>query len=361
MSKVRLRDVAAAAGVSQGTASNAFNRPHLVKPALLDQVREAALRLGYAGPAPAGRALRSGKSHAIALVVEESLEYVLSDRYTQRLLAGIAHVCDAEGSGLALVSLTSGRRVGWSIDTAIADGFILHCFAVDSPLIGLAQRRGLPFTAIDAGPVADGASVDIDNVAAARTAAEHLIGIGHRHLAVLSLDMADDGQVGLADIERQSRVRFASTGARLEGYRAACTAAGIAWSEVPVYETLNEPAATRDAVAALLQRQPRPTALLAMSDTIALAACAALADLGVAVPGDISVVGIDDIAEAALARPALTTIHQPIKEKGRIAALMLFGRLERSAVVLPAPLVIRDSTAPPPGADNRSRMETPRP
>lgn len=340
----RLRDVAALAGVSQGTASNAFNRPELVKPELR--------RLGYQGPAPAGRALRSGKAHLLALVTEETLDYVMGDHYAQRLLRGIAVVCDRVGSGIAVVSLASGRASGWSIETAIADGFILHCMAINSPLTARARRRGLPFVAVDTGPLEAVATVNIDDRQAAETAARHLLEQGHRRLGVLSLDLAGDGRTGPVDASREAGLQHATTAARLAGYRAACAAFGIDAGDLPVFEAANERAATVAAVEALfgddnVPAARRPTGLLAMSDKMALIAIEALRGLGLAVPKDVSVIGIDDIEAAAHADPPLTTIHQPILEKGRIAAEMLLKERPMESVTLATELRRRGSTAPP--------------
>src|SRR4028118_1199650 len=122
---VKLRDVAAAAGVSQGTASNVFNRPELVREEVRERVREAARALGDAGPGPQGRLLRTGKVNAIGVAAAEPLEYFFADPWARCLLTEVAKVCDARGAGLALVSVAGGGRVGWSIETAWLGGLRL--------------------------------------------------------------------------------------------------------------------------------------------------------------------------------------------------------------------------------------------
>jgi DNA-binding LacI/PurR family transcriptional regulator len=137
---------------------------------------------------------------------------------------------------------------------------------------------------------------------------------------------------------------------RLLGYRAAVEAAGLEWGAVPVEE--RRPygqEAGRRAAAALLERADRPTALLAMSDELAFGAMRAAEELGIAVPEELSVVGFDDTPPAELARPALTTVHQPHHDKGVAAARWLLDPDARPASqVLPVELVVRTSTAPPP-------------
>ncbi len=344
MTKVRLKDVALAAGVSQGTASNVFNRPALVRPELRDAVLEVARQLGYGGPAPAGRALRSGKAHLIALVVEQTLEYMLTDGYSQRLLAGIARVCDEVHSGLAVVAAESeDRGPGWSVDTAIADGFILLCHA--HRLIERAERRGIPFVAVDSGPVAGAATVDTDNREAAAKAAAHLIGLGHRKIGILSLELAEDERSGPIDAARREVKGYAVTRDRLAGYLGTLAAAGIDAQSVPVFETFNDRPTVAAGVAHILQCLPGVTGLIAMSDTMARAAIAELGCRGLEVPADVSVVGFDDVG-AAGALP-LTTLAQPIEAKGALAARMLLGLESPAAHVLPAVLQVRASTGPP--------------
>jgi DNA-binding LacI/PurR family transcriptional regulator len=351
MIKVRLKDVAAAAGVSQGTASNVFNRPELVRGEVREAVRAAAARLGYGGPAPTGRALRSGKAHLIALVVEQTLEYMLTDTYSQRLLAGIARVCDEVRSGLAVVAAddaAEGR--GWSVDTAIADGFILLCHA--HRLIDRAQRRGIPFVAVDSGPVPGVATVDADNREAAARAAAHLVSLGHRRIGILSLELAEDERTGPIDAARRRVRGYAVSRDRIAGYLEPLSAAGIDPQSVPMFETFNDAPTVRAGIDWLLDSEPGLTGLLAMSDTIARAAIADLRTRGLDVPGDVSVVGFDDVgaqlgpeADLASALP-LTTLAQPIEEKGALAARMLFGLEPSGAHVLRAPLVVRQSTGP---------------
>jgi DNA-binding LacI/PurR family transcriptional regulator len=341
MTKIRLKDVAQAAGVSQGTASNVFNRPALVRAEVREAVLQAAARLGYGGPAPAGRALRSGKAHLIALVVEQTLEYMLTDAYSQRLLAGIARVCDEVRSGLAVVAADDAvPGPGWSVDTAIADGFILLCHA--HRLIDRARRRGIPFVAVDSGAVPGVATVDTDNRAAAARAAAHLLALGHRRIGVLSLELAEDERTGPIDAARRRVRGYAVSRDRIAGYLEPLAAAGIEPEDVPIYETFNDVPTVTAGIDWLLAREPGLTGVLAMSDTIARAAIVALVARGLSVPGDVSVVGFDDVgADGGL---PLTTLAQPIEAKGALAARMLLGLEPGAAHILPSPLVVRAST-----------------
>jgi DNA-binding LacI/PurR family transcriptional regulator len=201
-------------------------------------------------------------------------------------------------------------------------------------------------------PRLDGvAFVGIDDERAAAAAAEHLLQLGHRQIGILSFALARDGVQGPAGPERQQSATYAVTRARLSGYRNALTAAGLAWDEVEVYECHFRSGADQ-AVRHLLARRPRPTAVLATNDELALAAVATVAQDGLRVPDDLSVVGFDDTPRAQRVTPALTTVRQPHVEKGKRAGELLLEALQGEPTPppewLPTELIIRDSTGPPP-------------
>jgi DNA-binding LacI/PurR family transcriptional regulator len=149
---------------------------------------------------------------------------------------------------------------------------------------------------------------------------------------------------------RRESVSFASTAARLRGYRRAIAAAGVPWSAVPVYEAVeNSLEQGYDLARALLRARVRPTALLAMTDQLALGALRAAHEIGMHVPADVSVAGFDDIPTATLHQPALTTVQQPHERKGELAARTVLEMLTgcRQAArqhILPHALRIRGTT-----------------
>lgn len=245
---------------------------------------------------------------------------------------------------MALVSGASGEQAAWSIETALVDGFLVHCLEQGDRLIAHVERRRLPFVAIDldAGPAAS--SVRIDDRQGARLAAQHLLGLGHRAFAIASLELRPDGRFGWAEAARLAGPAGPVQRDRMAGYRSALAEHGVAIERVPVMEApndLHEAARHADELLA----GAAPTAVLCMSDVLALAVLAAAARRGLRVPGDLSVVGFDDIPEAREAD--LTTIAQPIQEKGRRAAELLFSEAAPRSEVLPVQLVERGSTAAP--------------
>jgi DNA-binding LacI/PurR family transcriptional regulator len=156
----------------------------------------------------------------------------------------------------------------------------------------------------------------------------------------------------LADLKRRREATYRPSRLRLEGYAAAVEGAGFLWEDVPVYEAVqNAPEQGRIAAEVLLARDPRPTALLTLSDQLALGVFEAAKKMGLSVPRDLSVVGFDDVPEASRTEPPLTTVYQPHVEKGLVAGRMLVAQLRGeeppSPEPLPTRLVVRGSTAGP--------------
>jgi DNA-binding LacI/PurR family transcriptional regulator len=344
---VKLSDVARDAGVSQGTASNVFSRPQIVRPEVRARVEASARKLGYTGPDPKGRLLRGGKVNAIGVVVSEKLTDFFNDPYNRAFMAGITAVCDERGAGVSLISAADEGQLAWNIESAVVDGFVLQCVEDGSRLVDLARRRKLPFVAIDLDAGPDMSPLDADHRSGARLAAEHLLRLGHRRIAILAMEFVWDGHFGRVDRARWSSAEDGVTLERLQGYEEAFAAAGIALDDVVIFESPNERAPATEMAAALLAAAPDVTAIVAMSDVLALAAMDAAKARQLVVPRDLSVVGFDDIPEAAAATPPLTTIHQPIVEKGRRAAELIFERGSPRKELLAVDLVVRSSTAAP--------------
>lgn len=344
---VKLADVARAAGVSQGTASNTFGRPQLVRPEVRERVEAAARKLGYAGPDPKGRLLRGGKVNAIGVVVSESLTRFFEDPYNREFMSGIASVCDERSAGVSLISAEDEGKLAWSIESAVVDGFVLQCVEDGSRLLELARRRKLPFVSIDMDAGPDMSTISVDHVGGARSAAEHLVKLGHRRFGIMSLEVASDGRIGLMEKARRVAAEDSVSRDRFMGYGEALAAVGISLDNLPVVESANDHKTGAEMAALLLDTAPDITAILAMSDILALSAMKIAQSRGLVVPRDLSVVGFDDIAEAASANPPLTTVRQPIADKGKLAAHLILDVGKPQKENLPVNLVVRGSTAAP--------------
>lgn len=351
--RVTLKQIAATLGVTPMTVSNAFNRPDQLSPALRQRVLSTARELGYGGPDPTARGLRRGRTGAVGVIYDNRLSYAFEDAAAVAFLRGVSAAAEEAELGLLLVpgSSTEPRNAD-VVHDAMVDGFVVYSVAEQDALVRAALHRGRPVVVVDQPRVANAAFVGIDDAAAARAAAAHLVGAGHRRLAVVSFGLARDGRRGLAGDVRQAEARYPVSRARLAGYAAATREAGIPWSQVPVFECPGSaPALGREAARALLSAPHPPTAIVATSDRLALGVIAAAAEAGLSVPGDLSVVGFDDIPEAADSRPPLTTVTQDHAAKGRLAGSLLIARVrgsdETGSHLLPSRLVVRGSTGPP--------------
>jgi DNA-binding LacI/PurR family transcriptional regulator len=345
---VRLSDVAKAAGVSQGTASNVFSRPDLVRPEVRERVRETARKLGYAGPDPRGRLLRAGKSNAIGVATVEPLSYFFEDPFARVLMQGISEACDEHGAGLALVSARNEERLAWNIQSALVDGFVLLCIESGEKLVELTRERQLPFVALALGkPDETISAIGVDDYAGAQLAARHLAELGHRRFGILALEL-DDGHEGPVGDAQLAGATYSTSRDRAYGYFEELALYGVDRDSIPVYETRSTADSVRRGVAHILAAGDPPTAILAMSDRVAMFAMEELRARGLRVPEDVSIVGFDGVPEAGTSLPPLTTVAQPIAEIGRRAVKTILegnGAVHRES--LPLDLVVRSSTAAP--------------
>jgi DNA-binding LacI/PurR family transcriptional regulator len=239
------------------------------------------------------------------------------------------------------------------VRSAIVDAFILCSIRDDDPAVTAVRSRHLPFVSSGAPRLPHATYVGIDNRKAAVLAAEHLLALGHRRFGVVGVPEE-------MPVEPDSRVVRTRQGfaERVSGFIATVAAAGIDPDAVVVaHAETNSVDSGAEATTRLLARRQRPTAIFAVSDVLALGTLSAAATLGVAVPGDLSVVGFDDIDEAAHSRPALTTIAQDLRGQGRQAARLALelveGKSARSRPWRPH-LLVRQSTANAPRARRRS-------
>ncbi len=354
------RDVASELGVSVKTVTNAYNRPDQLSRDLRTRILDAAARLGYGGPDPLAAGLRRGRVGAVGVIYANRLSYTFEDPVSHGLLAGIASAVEHAGSGLLLLPGSSDpdRRLA-AMTRAIVDGLIVSSVADDDPFLAAAISRRLPLAVIDQ-PRPDHLErlgsllpwVGVDDRTAAAGAAKHLLALGHRHLGVVAFGMWRSPRPGLVSVREQHRTTYAVSRDRLAGYRDSIERLGVPWDAVPVYQGSDStPAEGETGAALILAQRPRPTALLCLSDRIAEGAVRAAGHLGLRVPSDLSIVGFDD-APSLASDLALTTVRQPHRRKGEVAAqalLTLLGSGDPQLVTtLETELVVRASTTHPP-------------
>jgi alanine racemase len=334
VSRVTIADVASAAGVSKTAVSFAFNNPDRLGQSTLERVLGVAHELGYT-PHPAARALSMRRSGTIGVLIPQRLSTVFANPFFSELIQGLGEGCEEHDLTLLLVPPLDGSLEG-AIRQASVDGFISLGLTPGDRALDVLDRIGIPTIQVDSEASAEHPAVNVDDAGGAEAAARHLLELGHRRLAIIVLPPA------------RGEVQSTPTAARrLAGYRAAIKSAGAPEPRAMV-AGISVSAGAR-AFESLWAGGRRPTGILAMSDMTAIGVMTAAQAAGLSIPEDISVVGFDDIPAAEWTNPPLTTVRQPIVEKGRLAARLLIQRMKGQAVDSPAPLgttlVIRGSTS----------------
>jgi LacI family transcriptional regulator len=329
-SKITIVDVAKQAGVSFGTVSRVINNDVHVKKETRERVLETMERLGFVANRQA-RSLAGGKSNSIGVLVPD-----LGTGYIGEIIRGI----DAELSltNLDLILYTTHRTASkeanyvTNLATGMVDGLLVVLPRSPADFIGDLTQRNFPFVLIDhQGAGRDCPSVGAANWQGGYNATEYLAGLGHTRIGFITGSM----DLGCA-------------ADRLDGYRSALRTYHIQEAPELIFEgDFFQPDGYAGAQALLDLPEP-PTAIFASNDVMAMGVMDAVRNRGFRVPDDVSIVGFDDIPQAALIRPALTTINQPLEKMGRVATQMLLDLLKHpdkkaSRIELPTNLIVRDS------------------
>ncbi|WP_341935750.1 LacI family transcriptional regulator [Microbacterium sp. LWO14-1.2] len=327
--RATIEEVASAAGVSRSTVSRVVNGSTAVSPEALDAVQRAIAELNYV-PNRAARSLASRQTHAIALIVPEDTTTFFGDPFFAAIVAGITGAL--RGSDYLLNLLIATDDPGDKMASFVRNG------GVDGALI-VSHHTSDAFIerVADAVPVVWGGRpmqrrdgdfvVDVDNVAGARTATQHLLSTGRRRIATIT-----------------GPLTMVSSGDRLQGFRDALADAGLA----PFAEEAGDysEASGADAARRILATGT-PDAIFVASDLMARGALTALRATGIRVPDDVALVGYDDSSVALTTDPQLTTVRQPMYAQGEAMAGVLLSNLAGEApettTILPTELVVRGS------------------
>ncbi|HEY8978847.1 MAG TPA: LacI family DNA-binding transcriptional regulator [Streptomyces sp.] len=325
------RDVAQAAGVSQAAVSLVLGDKWRgrVAETTAERVRQAARDLGYR-PNLAARNLRLGHTRTVLLVVP-----ALTTEFFAGVYTGAARVAAQHGFGVVLYPSPEGvgpARDPFASAQAALDGVIASSMAADA----LTAIRGdqLPLVMLDSDPHGSlgAATVNLDIADGTRQVADHLLGLGHRHFLHLAADVPS----------WTFRVRADTLTARLDA------TPGTTLRTAPTAITIDD---AQRALTHALQGGPHPTAVICDDDKLAAGAYKALRRLGLRVPDDISVTGLDDLALATAIDPELTTVRLDAElfgERGMHALLAVLDGRAPDQGDIPVHLVVRGSTAPPP-------------
>lgn len=333
--RVRLEDVARAAGVSPKTVSRVLNDEANVTARTREKVRAAIEAMGYR-PHPSARSLASNRSFLIATLYDNP-----SSNYLTEILDGVLEACDLHRYSMLVRPLDADAadfvaRVDAYISHHRPEGLVLTPPITDhADLLARLHERGMPYASVSPIDRAGTIGAFMDEPEAARQMMGHLLALGHRRIAHV--------------------IGHPTHGAsrwRLSGYRDALQSAGLAYEPALVvqgdFSFGSGVTAARELFS--LPRERTPTAVFAANDDMAAGVIWAAAKHGLAVPRDVSVCGFDDTPIAQQIWPALTTVHQPSHDMGRIAALQLLevlrGRGEGAMVQVPFALRVRESTGP---------------
>jgi DNA-binding LacI/PurR family transcriptional regulator len=334
-----IRDVARSAGVSHQTVSRVINGNERVSERTRDRVLAAIERLEYV-PSPVAQGLTGNRTHSLGMVTAD-----ISDHFFAQAVAGAELEARRRGFYLMVGSVEEEAREDGRAYLRLMLERRVEGLIVARPSIPLtpemlrpALRASVPIVAVGSSELPGITVVDIDNHGGARTAVEHLLAVGHRRIATITGPLA-----------------WPSAQARLAGYEEALRAAAIEPDPALVVNGADWGLESgRAAAAELLARDVPFTAIFAHSDLAAIGAMRELRARGQTVPDDVSVVGYDDIPVAAFVDPLLTTVRQPAREVGTLAAALVLDAIGGDGGGpgvrrLPAELVVRGSVAPPRG------------
>jgi DNA-binding LacI/PurR family transcriptional regulator len=355
-----LAAVAAAVGVSRSTVSNAYNRPDQLSAALRSRVLAAAAAMGYGGPNPVARSLRTRQSHAVGLVFAETLGFAFRDPASVGFLAGLSDACEAGGKSLLLVPVPDDQG-SEAIARAAVDGVVVYSLAAGDPHLAAVAARRVPVVVVESPDgLLDSDFVGVDDRGGIRAMGELLVELGHRDIAVVTIRTSRRRAATQGPLADYSDGTYRVMRERLEGIAAGISGdheveGGSAAGRVLVVERptnlVSEGAA---AVEEILRARPDVTAIVCLTDVLALGVLLALERRGISVPGEISVTGFDDVDDAASA--GLTTVRQSLVDKGRVTGELLLARtaalIDGAAPtppqrrILPTQLIVRRSTGP---------------
>lgn len=334
MAKLTLERVAELAGVSRSTASRVINGQDGVRPEVRRRVLDVIELTGFV-PHAAARSLAGQRSRILGLAIRQTTEQVFSDPYFAGLVQGVSQACNDHDQTLSLFLFQNAaghdQLPARVLRTKLVDGLIVTATFSDDPLLWQLTESAIPFVVV--GEVSDPSipTVDADNEGGARQAADHLLAIGRQRIATVTGPM-----------------RSGAASTRRVAFERALASAGHPIDPQLVVESDFTEEGAYTATQALLLRGP--DAIFAFSDRMAVGVVRAIQDAGRSVPGDVAVIGFNDLAPARMSNPPLTTIRQEVEQAGSAAVELLLQRVQfpevpARRVELPTRLVVRASTA----------------
>ncbi len=326
VARVKLADVASRAGVSVATVSKVVNARYGVAKETISLVQEVIEELGYVGNLGAS-GLRNSRTNVVGILVADF------EPYSAELIKGASRA--TRNTQYDVMAYAGGEAPAWERRSLARLGGTLMDGAVVVTPTSLDAAVSVPVVAVDPhyGPNWL-PTIDCDSFGGAMSAATHLIGLGHRRIAFLG-----------------GRQELDSSQLRESGFREAMRLEGIPIEDDLVRYSRYDPDIAHNMVDSFLSLPEPPTAIIAANDVTAIVAMGAACARGLSIPGDISIVGFDDIPEASLCDPQLTTVRQPLQAMGEAAMAMLLaildGREHEQHIRMDTEFIVRSTTAPP--------------
>ncbi len=339
MEKITIKDIAEKAGVSPTAVSFAFNYPERLPEDTVERILSIAKEMHYI-PNPVARSMISGHVGTLGVILPMSLHEIMLSPFLSEFLLGVSEICDVEGLAIMIIP-PSRKNFQEAINKAMVDGFISIGVDRYSPEMEIIEQRGIPFLTVDSEPIEGYPAINVDDEDGAYAGAKYILECGHRNITIVAMESETPLQYWKYPGVLKSR---------MNGYLKAFSEFGLEMSDrsISIIESQNTIAGGQEVFKQIWNTEIHPTAIIAMSDVIAFGIINAAHQVNVLVPEDLSILGFDDLQFSSIITPPLTTIHQPIYEKGKLAAEMLVNKingLEVQHIVLPTGLIIRESVS----------------
>ncbi len=336
--RVTITDLAKAAGYSKTSVSFAFNDPSRISKKAREVILQRAEEMGYF-PDPLARNFSLQKYHSIGILLPQEMNEVMKNPYIAQIIEGVGSVCQRFQHTLTLIPPVN-ESITEAVRNAAVDGLITLGMRAEMEAVMIMRMRNVPFVTIDGDPSKEMPGVSTADSEASYDIMRRVVESGHRKIAVITLPEGD----GVGGVHKSV------TAQRMDGFMRALNEWSIelADGQAALYQAECSLEGGRRAAEVIAAGRDLPTVIVAMSDIVAIGCQLELQDRGIRVPEDISIVGYDNITESAIVSPALTTVDQPGREKGRIAADMLFRLVRKEPldhfhVIIPYRIIERGS------------------
>lgn len=334
--RVTINDIAEKAGVSKTTVSFAFNAPERISKQMYEKIMEIAKDCGYI-PNPVARTMTTNRIGTVGILLPQSVEIVLKNPYITEFMQGVGSYVSGRGFSITIVSPIDGSLTN-AVRIAVVDGFITVGLEEYMEAFQILHDRHVPFVTVDVPTSDDVPSVVSDDRDGCRKIMEKTLELGHRNIAIIGVK---------PPVQYREREHSLIRDTRMAGYADALAEYGMSIQDVDLYDSHTSHEDGMRTASSIFLGKKRPTAVLCMSDIIALGVIDYCRHNDISVPEDVSVCGFDDIQSGVYSSPKLTTVSQNISEKGRCASELLLSVIEKKEVKLhrniPTHLVMRES------------------